>query len=474
MHYIRLLRPVSVETTNRREDVLSVLLTITTDLGDSFFGPDEPLALGVTLETTTGSGGGRRRRAPSLLACPADDKSPLQWRAGMRALKARLRLREPLPDAKTTVCIFARSSRRSKTPSTRPYWRHGYDDDDEQHTELIVPVSVDMVNRTCAPVSLRTLPLSSTRDDEGGDDASDNNTLAFGEDIGESIARHIWDAGLVTASFLSESCRSAAVMADILPVRQHCNRLNILELGCGVGILGTTVAGIIWDAAAAQGTFLVEANVLLTDVEEAEERARTNIARAEEVLLEGHSRRNRLSGSGEEDDDDDEESEEKPRTTQLQYENLDWEDGRQGAFGRLAAARAWDFVVLSDCTYNIDSLPALVGTLSALRRHSSSSSRSKVAAARDVGAAETGTETGMRVILATKPRHASEEALFGLLAEQGWSHRVVKRIPLPRVNAEDEVVEIYVVERGGQEGVRHTGLQRASQSSSLDAAPRRT
>ncbi|KAK8070383.1 hypothetical protein PG997_010586 [Apiospora hydei] len=410
MHYIRLLRPVSVETTNRREEVLSVLLTITTDLGDSFFGPDEP--------------------SPSaVLAYPADQKSPLQWRAGMRVLKAQLRLREPLPREKTTVCIFARGSDRSKTPSVRPYWRHGYED---EQAELVVSVSVDMANRTCAPVSLRTLPLPRQADDGDGASNEDEHSLELGEDIGESIARHIWDAGLVTASFLGDSCRSAAVMADILPVRR--DRINILELGCGVGILGTTVAGIIQDAAAAQGQSLLEAQVLLTDVDEAEERARANIARAEEVL---EWRQTHVSeeGNGEED-----ESEEKPRPVRLEYENLDWDDGRQGAFGPLVVARAWDFVVLSDCTYNVDSLPALVGTLSALHKHSHSFQDDDVAA-------------DTRVILATKPRHASEEALFGLLGEQGWAHRVVKRVPLPRVGAEDEGVEVYVLERkeSGQE-----------------------
>ncbi|KAK8103273.1 hypothetical protein PG984_016419 [Apiospora sp. TS-2023a] len=426
MHYIRLLRPVSVETptNNQREggDVLSVLLTITTDLGDSFFSPDKPLALGLTLESSSGG------RGVVVLACPADEKSPLQWRAGMRVLKAQLRLREPLSKDKTTVGIFARSH-QSKTPSDRPYWRHRYDDDGQ--SELIVPVSVDMVSRKCAPVSLRKVSLPS-----GGMASSDSNCdLELGEDIGESIARHIWDAGLVTASFLSDSCRDAAVMVEILPARR--DRLNILELGCGVGILGTTIAAIIQNVAAAQGTALVEAHVLLTDVDEAEERARANIVRAEEAL---ERRRHHLGGGGGEEENESK-GEEKPRAvTQLQYENLDWDDGRQGKFGPLAAARPWDFVVLSDCTYNVDSLPALIGTLSALHSHSSVARTGQEDGAG--GAAET------RVILATKPRHASEEALFGLLGEQGWSHRVVKRIPLPRVNAEHEVVEIYMLEKG--------------------------
>ncbi|KAK8109413.1 hypothetical protein PG999_007550 [Apiospora kogelbergensis] len=406
MHYIRLLRPLSVESSsNRREDTLSVLLTITTDLGDSFFSPDEPLALGLVLESADGAQKGK------VLACPADKGSPLQWRAGMRVLKAQLRLRTPLPNEKTTVRIFARSH-QSKAPSPRPYWRHGYE---EEPTELVVPVSVDMVNRRCAPVSLRQMPLPGRGDDD--DAASDGNghDLALGEDIGESIARHIWDAGLVTASFLSDSCRSADVMAEMLPMRRHDDQIGILELGCGVGVLGTTLAAVVFDAAAAQGRSLRSAHVLLTDVDEAEERARANIARAEA--------RPPCAVAA---------------AAELQYENLDWDDGRRGRFGPRTAARGWDLVVLSDCTYNVDSLPALLATLRALHYHSF---------------VHDGTDT--RVLLATKPRHASEEALFGLLHEFGWSHRVARTIPLPRVGAEDERVDIYVLTRGA--GREETG-----------------
>ncbi|KAK8098728.1 uncharacterized protein PG998_011969 [Apiospora kogelbergensis] len=417
MHYIRLLRPVSVESSsNRREDTLSVLLTITTDLGDSFFSPDEPLALGLVLESAGGAQKGK------VLACPADKGSPLQWRAGMRVLKAQLRLRTPLPNEKTTVRIFARSH-QSKAPSPRPYWRHGYE---EEPTELVVPVSVDMVNRRCAPVSLRQMPLPGWGDDD--DAASDGNghDLALGEDIGESIARHIWDAGLVTASFLSDSCRSADVMAEMLPMRRHDDQIGILELGCGVGVLGTTLAAVVFDAAAAQGRSLRSAHVLLTDVDEAEERARANIARAEAVLETRRRRRHT----------EDENERERPpcavaAAAELQYENLDWDDGRRGRFGPRTAARGWDLVVLSDCTYNVDSLPALLATLRALHYHSF---------------VHDGTDT--RVLLATKPRHASEEALFGLLHEFGWSHRVARTIPLPRVGAEDERVDIYVLTKG--------------------------
>ncbi|QYS96037.1 hypothetical protein H0G86_003303 [Trichoderma simmonsii] len=100
--------------------------------------------------------------------------------------------------------------------------------------------------------------------------------------------------------------------------------------------------------------------------------------------------------------------ENKPKTAppmKLPYENPDWERGRESVFGPEAQSRRWDFVLLSDCTYNVDMLPALLGTLSAL--HESNTG-------------ETGEQPqSTKVILATKPQHVSEEALFGLLSDQG-------------------------------------------------------
>ena len=45
MHYIRLLRPPTIDTSDPDNPVLSLLLTITTDLGESFLYPNEPIKL---------------------------------------------------------------------------------------------------------------------------------------------------------------------------------------------------------------------------------------------------------------------------------------------------------------------------------------------------------------------------------------------------------------------------------------------
>ncbi|KAJ2968779.1 hypothetical protein NUW58_g10145 [Xylaria curta] len=264
-----------------------------------------------------------------------------------------------------------------------------------------------------APVSVRTLRLGlgPTVSEDGEDKKFD---LQFEEDIGESIARHIWDAGVVTSAYLADA---SDTIHNIFPIEN--DTFNILELGSGVGILGITIAGILSRATTTpQGQALKNARVLLTDLEEAEERARSNNPPRPKL----HSTLNRVDGTN----------------VAIEYENLDWGEGCKGRFGPLTAATTWDLVVLSDCTYNVDSLPALVGTLSALH------------AAKGHHCAAGDAPIKSSVLLATKPRHSSEEALFGLLKEHDWTYRVVKEIPLPKIGEEDEVVQIYLLEKSGR------------------------
>ncbi|KAI1817041.1 hypothetical protein GGS20DRAFT_121626 [Poronia punctata] len=371
MHYIRLLRPAKVQN-SRSGPVLEVLFTVTTDLGDSLLCPEDgPLELTV---------------------CVTDLETPActcrcAWKPGMRVLDAKVRLRPGLLK-NYSVSIFPTKQQRLSGLRVADVLPSG--DDTLRGEGVVMPVTFDVVDGVCAPVSLRTLTLEKGGDGEGG------FFLQFEEDIGESIARHIWDAGVVTSAYLADAGEKVRA---ILPIRT--DRFNVLELGSGVGILGITIAGIL------RRNQVEDATVLLTDLAEAEERARSNISRAEDHAV--------VRG--------------------LEYENLDWDDGRQGRFGPLVATTPWDLVVLSDCTYNVDSFPALVGTLSALhvvkQRQCNGEDRAK-----------------SRVLLATKPRHSSEKALFDLLDEEDWRHRVIKEIPLPLIGGEDEVVQIYILEKG--------------------------
>ncbi|OTA52281.1 hypothetical protein K449DRAFT_379504 [Hypoxylon sp. EC38] len=332
MHYIRLLRPAKFDASDRRRPIISLLITITTDLGDSFLYPDEPVELIVGADDAAGQ---------SVIL---KTDHPYRWTAGMRGV--------------------------------------------------------------CSPISVRTLQLNT------GSQPEDELNLDLEEDIGESIARHIWDAGIVTASFLADSCHSSESIRKILPIEK--DTLSILELGSGVGILGITLARIVERAAAVQGCTLSEAAILLTDLPEAEERARSNISIAETAVSCIHPSSSAVT---------------------LQYEDLDWDEGKHGRFGPLASARPWDLVVLSDCTYNVDSLPALVGTLSALH-------------AANLKYPDFDKGPGTSVILATKPRHSSEQALFQLLKTDEWQYTVLESIRLPKLGEEDEQVDIYLLKKG--------------------------
>jgi SAM-dependent methyltransferase len=233
------------------------------------------------------------------------------------------------------------------------------------------------------------------------------------EDIGMSIARRIWDGGIAAMSFVAaicsdsipqESCTTALPTLRTILRGQQQRPLNILELGCGIGTLGIGMARIL----SLMGRERATTNILMTDVPEAEARARANMARQSDALREG------------------------PAT--LDFEPLDWEDGQHGIFGEKVRSRAWDLIMLSDCTYNTDTLQPLVKTLTALHSQGLQGchAESSVAA---------------KVLLATKPRHSSERIAFDLMAADGWVVREKTVLPLPVLDGEGQSVEVYLLEK---------------------------
>jgi len=246
-----------------------------------------------------------------------------------------------------------------------------------------------------------------------GCEKADPVAVEVEEELGESIARHVWDAGVMAVAFLADICS-----ADPSAARRHCMQitrdilrkrepLGILELGSGVGILGLGLISVLASVAGRPG---MRMSMMLTDLPDAESRALSNISRFAAL----QTRQTSMP------------------TAQIEYANLDWEDGRNGLLAPEVQSRPWNLVVLSDCTYNVDMLPALVQTLSAL--HSCAINRHEA--------------TGLRVLLATKPRHASEKALFALMGQDGWKILESVTLPLPVLDAESESVEIYLFGKG--------------------------
>lgn len=465
MHYIRILRPPALVPASgpgrNSPPSLSLVLTITTDLGDSFLCPDAPIDLVVELHIETEEEEveeeekkeDEEQRLPKARSKklifrlnttavdnakknkPAQHTAPA-WTAGLRVLKLDAALPSQAvafwnSDDDKRLCIRAANADISATHARQIIYPA------DGGNGLIVPLWIDVPDDAVHSdepfphVALRRLEVPA---------AGKYNTAAVEveEEIGESIARHVWDAGLVTVAFLADACMGllkppappksdfrkrahdgddsddphrkethASILKHMLrPQMYWVNKdpLRILELGSGVGILGIGLAKIMFEASKADSmvTAFRQATVLLTDLPEAEERARANIELADVGF---------------------------PKSDYLEYANLDWLDGEKGKFGADLNSKRYDLIMLSDCTYNVDMLPALVGTLTALQ----AATRQKT----------------QRVLLTKKTRHQSEELLFDLLKDAGWRMLCggAHAVRLPVLDGDEQTIEVFLFER---------------------------
>jgi hypothetical protein len=135
-------------------------------------------------------------------------------------------------------------------------------------------------------------------------------------------------------------------------------RISVVELGSGCGIVGIALAQL-----------LPRCSVVLTDLEEAQDIASRNARIAKPA-----------AGST------------------IRFAVLDWDEELSNGL----RDQEYDLIIVSDCTYNADSLPALVQTLWALTEHSPNAT----------------------VFVGLKRRHESEEVFFSLMTDAGFGrHR---------------------------------------------------
>lgn len=131
--------------------------------------------------------------------------------------------------------------------------------------------------------------------------------------------------------------------------------LKVIELGTGCGIVGIYIASAIPDC-----------SCLLTDLPEAMDLLRRNSVSSSEAV------RDRLS-----------------------CEELDW----MSPLPAVVTTDSWDLVVVSDCTYNPDTVPMLVETMLGLAVQSPQA----------------------LFLIAMKKRHDSEAIFFDLVNSKGFS-----------------------------------------------------
>ncbi|KAH8903610.1 hypothetical protein BR93DRAFT_918345 [Coniochaeta sp. PMI_546] len=391
MHYIRLLRPPSLEGSKSGRS-LKLVVSITTDLGDAFLSPSSPIPVRAIVRSH-GTDGEIWTEITPVKSRPA-------WRSGLRVLKLDL----PVPTALSGVdkLHIRPAAHRLVASSAR---------DLATRTQgLIVPVSVDLLasGDDAAHVCYRVLKLSN--DQGSGLEAA----LQVEEEIGDtSLARHVWDGGLMTVAHIANMCSPLSPpgfttkLEQLKETLRRDRDLNILEIGCGIGTLGIGLAQIFRSVAADRTG---ATSILMTDLPEAEERVMANISRFEASAVDAED------GS----------------KANIDYEVLDWEDGRIGKFSAKVQSKLWDLIVLSDCTYNVDTIPALVQTLSQLHTMTS----------RHPDCPQSGWRS--KVMIGTKPRHWSEEAFLGLMEDDGWAIGEKEHLPLPMLDAEAQAVEIYL------------------------------
>ncbi|POS79690.1 hypothetical protein DHEL01_v201924 [Diaporthe helianthi] len=430
MHYIRLMRPPSLDDQRN----LKLVITITTDLGDSFLCPDEPVPISVFLNQGSSTSSEDDHSQFFCLTSRKEGKSGIYWKQGMRIVKLDL----PVPD-KVFKSIQTSSPESSLTSTICVVASHNAED-----SPKAADIPFDTDGRIMAVESEFPWPPDSERTFESVRRLAlaEGAFLSVDERIGESIDRHVWDAGVVTAGVLVNLCQGQVskhtwgrtpVLKDLLCSVTPERPLNVIELGCGVGILGIALAAALyrrmslsWDAKSRTQS---ASRILLTDLSDAEEVALANIASEKKA-------RKAVPAGG--------------PSVDTGFECLDWDEGKTGVFGPKAQASSWDLIIISDCTYNVDMLSALVKTISELHKLSTDKGRKSP-----------------RVMLATKPRHSSEKALFGLMSEDGWKVLESASQPLPVLGLEDQTVEIYLFGKDSEQPMEADG------ASTTASAPKR-
>ncbi|KAH6612633.1 putative methyltransferase-domain-containing protein [Boeremia exigua] len=296
-----------------------------------------------------------------------------------------------------------------------------------------------------------------------------HRTVSVWEETGDSIARHLWDAGIALASAVgglataadpaTATSTSPSTTTDPAPIHPPdlasalnlppsalASGLTAVELGTGTGLVGLTLASL-----------LPHAHVVLTDLPAARSIVATNIAVENAVLAEGArvrfeewdwdgavpgwvgemsevSERSDVSEVSATSETSETSSAKAASSTTTRAQKRETENEPENRAHPNAKKRI-DLALVADCTYNPDSSPALVRTLSRLAA----------------------LNPRLAVVVALKTRHASEAVFYELMADARFEEAARRVWELPGdEGVGGERVEVFVYRwAGAGEAVGH-------------------
>lgn len=317
--------------------LLKATLTVTTDLGETFY--PKNLELVASLRDVDQDGDIYIRRK-------------VQWNAGGRAVSVTLDLSHQDVEWPACIHIAVRNTSSSKNtgygflPPVAEIW-----------SGVLNPTKGQM--ESGIRVERRFTSLS-------------ERTVSLLEDAGDSIARHVWDGSQALAQHIDQTIAldtpSPLPLLEYVLISATYRKLHILELGCGCGTVGIALAQSVPDC-----------DVILTDLPEVKELVEANIARMKPAI-----------------------------SSKVSFEPLDWE---AQTLPEKLQNRSNDLIIVSECTYNSDTLQPLVSTLLSL------TVRSPKAV----------------IVVSTKTRHDSEAAFFDMMKNTGLVADGSMRLPLPGI-----------------------------------------
>ncbi|KAI1614564.1 putative methyltransferase-domain-containing protein [Exophiala viscosa] len=335
VHYIRFLRTPQTAVKPKAIDV-SAVIAVTTDLGDALYSQDLDLIIAVleanrphgVLHTETAKWQAHSRALKLTVSCPGKYRS--------RPVRLHVTTEETLSTLKSL-----------DVPRILDVWSEIFPLSENQRTEPIVERQLLLPNRS---------------------------RVRMWEETGDSIARHVWDAGLgfllYFAQALSTSPPQGVSSFATLFKSSKVKRLRVLELGAGCGTVGVAFAQ------------LVKCDMVLTDLDDAQEILASNIKCASP-----------LAGST------------------IKAEVLDWAAG----LGDSSNAN-YDVVLVSDCIYNPDSSLYLVEILRQLATRT----------------------PNVLILVGFKRRHEADTIFFERMQQTRFEVTESISIPLPHTMTEQD------------------------------------